>query len=196
MTELAKFNEGNLLKRLRDLPDDRISAFGVLSAERLTNSVRVFFKSVPVISTLTKANDAVWDWVLYSRKSDISEFESSLLSQMPDEDEAPSFEDSILDDACAAAIYALRSTHGDHAQNSVWATRRAYETADRYAAKLIDSLVFDAETERKIISDPVVQQELHRQIRDLEELFSSIGADASLLGIYRGEHKDEAVISL
>ena len=92
---------------------------------------------------------------------------------IPREDEGTwTVEQGPAEDAVAAAAYALRCRQNGKAQEAGWAARRAYE-ALHYFVKQAEK--FDQkgpELVARVMAHPLVQAELERQQRDVEELAS------------------------
>ena len=83
------------------------------------------------------------------------------------------------EDAAAATAYAFRCRKSGNSHEAPWSARRAFEALDRYVSEIdnIDWSVPDPKlrelTLTRILSHPLVQAELARQRRDLEELADS-----------------------
>jgi hypothetical protein len=74
------------------------------------------------------------------------------------------------EDAAAALAYALRARLTGDPQEAAWACRRVYEAADHFVIATTGLPVGGSEAERVLLAHPVVQAELSRQRRDLNEL--------------------------
>jgi uncharacterized protein YjaG (DUF416 family) len=85
------------------------------------------------------------------------------------------------DDAAAAVAYALRCRQNGKSQESAWAARRAYEALDRFIINHEDIDTNIAGVEERILSNPLIQDELMRQQRDLRELAAVNPQDESTL---------------
>jgi len=73
-------------------------------------------------------------------------------------------------DAASALAYALRCRRNGEADESAWAARRAYETIDNYVINHEGIDTNEPGTEMLVLSHPLIQAELTRQNRDVEEL--------------------------
>ena len=104
--------------------------------------------------------------------------EAQLIASIPDEDEAPDFEASIVEDALAAAAFGLRCAIDGDVMNAVWASSRAHDTVFRYAGLRQNETEFTEMVDLAILSHPFVQSELRRQRRDLDDL-CRMGCDTS-----------------
>jgi uncharacterized protein YjaG (DUF416 family) len=93
-----------------------------------------------------------------------------------------------------SAVYALRAKLTGAAQEAAWAARVAYEALDNF---VINSENIDTNKpgeERRIIAHPLVQAELARQHRDLEELDAGKQEVTSLIARLRDRARAEAAI--
>src|ERR1019366_3930030 len=95
---------------------------------------------------------------------------SELVSAIPDEDEITTASHAVLDDALAAAAYALRTAATFDPQEAAWAAKRLYEAVDACAQRSPSIRKFTSDVELALLQDPRVQRELQRQERDLAEL--------------------------
>ncbi len=77
---------------------------------------------------------------------------------------------AFAEDAASALAYALRCYQSGNSQESAWAARCAYEAVDHYVVhhERVDTNVIGAE--ERVLSHWLVQAELMRQHRDLQEL--------------------------
>lgn len=76
----------------------------------------------------------------------------------------------VADDALAALAYALECRRTGLGKEAAWAARRSYETLDTYVInhENIDTNIPGAEAQ--VLAHPLVQAELARLQRDLDEL--------------------------
>jgi uncharacterized protein YjaG (DUF416 family) len=86
-------------------------------------------------------------------------------------------EKDYAEDAVAAAAYALRCRENGSAQEAAWAARRAYEAVDSYVMGRDNPDLETVEGETQVLTDPLVQAELARQRRDLDELHLVLHGD-------------------
>jgi hypothetical protein len=87
-----------------------------------------------------------------------------------DDDEVLDVAEMLRDDCRASYAYALRSGISGNSQDAVWAAQRAYEAADRIANRNTTTDDEGEYDEFELISHPIVQRELARQMRDLKSL--------------------------
>lgn len=92
------------------------------------------------------------------------------MALIPKEDDGPWVDEQALaEDAASAVAYALRTLATGEAQEAAWAARRAYEALDYY---VINRVGF--RDDQIVLAHPVVQAELMRQQRDLDELLEAV----------------------
>jgi uncharacterized protein YjaG (DUF416 family) len=110
--------------------------------------------------------------------SQLQEGIESCMELIPQEDDGPWIPaQAVAEDAAAALAYALRCRQSGEAQEAAWSARRAYEAVDHFVISREGIDVNRAESERVVLSDPIVQSELSRQRRDLNELRTASTAD-------------------
>lgn len=184
-----KFDESILVRELSHLSEDRVISFAAACSDRLVLSTVIREGSTAIPSLLSDASEAIWEGIRGHFRKDTESLEDQLLDAIPNEDDESSFDAAVIEDTCAALVYALRSLRGQAAQNAAYAARRAYETADRYASQFINEIEYSGAAESQILNHPVVQQELQRQARDLQVITSGSNAsfDLTLKQMGRGE---------
>jgi hypothetical protein len=93
-------------------------------------------------------------------------------------------------------LYAYRCRQNEEAQEAAWAARHAYEAIDNWVINREDIDISERGAEQRVLSHPLVQAELARQRRDLEELLGvrDEGAVADALVRLRDRAKAEASI--
>jgi hypothetical protein len=111
------------------------------------------------------------------------------MALIPGEDDEPWVdEQAYADDAVSAIAYTLRALENGDPQEAAWAARRVYEAADHY---VIHRLAVEGES--PVLAHPIVQGELARQRRDLEELLGAQQESAALFGSFRDRARAEAL---
>jgi uncharacterized protein YjaG (DUF416 family) len=91
-----------------------------------------------------------------------------------------------------SAVYTLRAKLAGEAQEAAWAARVAYEALDNF---VINSENIDTNKpgeEQRVLSHPLVQAELDRQHRDLDELRAGRQDPAVLIARLRERARGEA----
>lgn len=93
---------------------------------------------------------------------------------VPREDDEPWIESQpCAEDAAAALVYALESTTRDGSQEAAWAARRAYEAVHHFLMSEEPGVIVTAAAESRVREHPLVQAELTRQRRDLDDLLAA-----------------------
>jgi hypothetical protein len=189
---IIRFDEDRLKNELSLMSADRIAAFAVSCSERICHDARDVAGPEPA-RLLDKVCNALWA-KLGSEIQPLVDFEQDLLDIMPDEEDDPTFDAAVVEDACAALIYAIRSFDDDAPQNAAWAARRVYETTDRFAASMIGGTEYTDLVEQVIRNHPVVQRELERQNRDVEILKNTPESDSILFARLKASAQNERVL--
>lgn len=121
-------------------------------------------------------------WLDLERKKemtdqDVRENLNLCMKLIPQEDDEPWVpEQAAAEDAASALAYAIRCRQSGDAQEAAWAARCAYEALDHF---VIDQESIDTNVsggEGRVLAHPLVQLELARQRRDLEELLDAVSA--------------------
>lgn len=170
-----RFNEVELMRKIEQLPTRLRVAFAAACTERMTVAYGRF-------SNLNNRGDALafntilsrlWSDLVGDTMSDaeVDEHIESCMKLIPREDCGPRvFEQPAAEDAASALVYTLRCRRDGKAQEAAWAARRVYEALDYF---VINNEKIDANAagaEARVLADPLVQAELARQERDIDEL--------------------------
>ncbi len=169
------FNETALRHALAQLLVGQRVAFAASVAERLMPAYAMYAKATGrgEPGRLRALLDRLWE-DLDGRPMGPTELAKAIdtcISLIPREDEGfwvP--EQAYGDDAAAALAYAFRCRASGDPQEAVWAARRAYEALDHFVIRMegVDTNVNGADA--RVLSNPLVQAELHRQERVLDDL--------------------------
>ena len=171
--ETIQFNEGQLLERLRQLSSQAQSTFGAACAQRLLPMYSKFAATTGKTDALSSILERLWADLIGDRMtgSQLQKSISECQELLPGEDELTWVpEQGSAEDAVAATIYALQCRRDGDAQNAAWAARRAYEAIDEYVVRTEDVDLNGSGVEDQVRSHPLIQAELARQRRDLNEL--------------------------
>jgi uncharacterized protein YjaG (DUF416 family) len=87
--------------------------------------------------------------------------------------------DEAAEGAASSLCYALRCRKSGEAQEAAWATQPLYDTLDHFVINEENIDINQPVAEGKVQAHPVIQAELGRQQRDLEELLDSDNEDIS-----------------
>lgn len=103
--------------------------------------------------------------------------------------------DPYSEDAAIALHYAWDSRAGATSQHAAWAARHAYEALDQFVIKLSQADLNEPGVEERLLAHPLIQAELHRQARDLEDLGHSAAAgDNSFTALRDRARRDAAIV--
>lgn len=189
--DLLRYNEHELLLALEGLPAHLRVAFAALCAERLMPAYLTFSRKTgrgkPRV--LVANLERLWRDIEGSEiaAEEIVMKTNESMALVPDEDDSPWVEEqACAEDAAAALAYAFRTRHTGRSQEAVWAARRAYEALARYASNREHIDMDKPCAEEVVASHPLVQAELARQRRDLDDLAMAAGTgdlDAKLAAL-------------
>jgi hypothetical protein len=157
---MRTFEPNKLLSRLRLLSPERRASFALACAERL-QTYREFADDSNAVTLVRNALDTAFDCI----SGNTASLERLRTLSMALE-EAPYLDD----DAAASAAYAVRCLLSGKAENAVWAAQRGYDARDRAAQNQVESDTITAADENRILSYPSIQEELERQMSDLDTL--------------------------
>jgi uncharacterized protein YjaG (DUF416 family) len=181
---LLRYDERELVKALERLPRQSRIAFGTACAERLLPAYERFSERTNrgEPKALASILERLWR-ALRGAAMSAEEVKESLnlgMALIPQEDEGPwVVEQASAEDAAASVMYALRCWQSGASEEAAWAARRAYEAADHYVINRENIDTNGAGGETRVLSHPIVQAELIRQRRDLDELRAA-GAAAGI----------------
>jgi len=188
------FDEEELKRSLSRLSLVRVSGFSASCSVRLAREAMRLRPSGLSSDVLAEAIEAIWRMLESDGNTDTAALEERLLNAIAEEDEDGSFEGAVVEDACAALVYAMRSTREGDAKNAVWSARRAYETTDRYASAVLQETTYDADAEMRILNNEVVQLELRRQERDLSVIKSLDRGDVGVIATLKAFSAVERIL--
>ena len=190
-----RFDEAQLAGTLERLPQQHRAVFAATCAERLMPAYVAFSNRTgrgdpaALRGILTR----LWDDLAGDRMQD-SEVQSKLdacVALIPQEDDSTwVMEQASAEDAGAAVAYAMRCRQSGQAQDAAWSARRAYEALDHYVINRESIDMNKPWAEERVLGHPVVQAELVRQRRDLDEVLDLSDVDVRRVA---GRLRDRAV---
>jgi uncharacterized protein YjaG (DUF416 family) len=199
MTTLLRFDEAQLVKMLDRLPRELRVVFAAACAERLLPAYAAFSERAgrgdP--TALRHSLTLLWDDLGGSRLSD-EEVQTNLdacMELIPQEDDGPWVpEQASGEDAGAAVAYALRCRQNGESQEAAWAARRAYEALDHFVINRENIDVNKPGAEARALGHAVVQAELARQRRDVDELLGDAKAVQQAAARLRDRAQKESAV--
>lgn len=170
MQKLLEFSHDELVKKLGRVTARLRPLFAACVAERLLPYAEVFLRARGgrYIETVQNALEMIW---CFGKGAPIDEgFRQHTVDEcmkIIEYAEEVDTEDSILaSDTVAAIVYGLRAIGNEDPKEPAWAAQCAYDIVFRFA----ESQSAENSTVSSIEAHPIVQQELDRQLRDIEIL--------------------------
>lgn len=179
MSRMLTFEETYMLSELRQLPRLAQVGFSAACATRLSSACHVAVRHVGTIpeGMLEEHLADIWAFCDEEKSADWRGIAARIEASIPTEDQGSSIAYEIIDDALAAAAYAIRCIYDNNPRNAVWAAQRAYNATDRFVAEQLNLSQYTQEMEARIIASTCVQIELEHQKKDLEALGASVADD-------------------
>ena len=197
---IARFDEAELVAKLKHLPIAFRVIFATACAERLMPAYRLFHTQSgdgdPV--AMSRALEDLWsNPVLPEVHEEVYEQQlEKIMGLIPQDDEIGA---SLTEKATHAQesgmslAYALSARLTGEPQEAAWAARVAYEALDNFVINREDIDTNRPGGELKVISHPIVQTELGRQRRDLDELLDSASQNIQEISLrFRDRARAEA----
>jgi hypothetical protein len=157
---MLTFESNRFLSRLRLLSAEKRASFALACAERL-QPYREFSDDPSAVTLVRNVLDTAFDCI----SGNAASF-ARLRSLVVALEKAPYLDD----DAAASAAYVARCLLSEKAENAVWAAQRGYDARDREAQNQLEGDAITAADENCILSYPSVQEELEKQMTDLDTL--------------------------
>jgi uncharacterized protein YjaG (DUF416 family) len=186
--ETLHFNEQCLVSKLDRLPPTLRVLFAASTAERLSPAYlsysRLTGRGDP--SALSGALERLWHDIEGQRmdSAQVQKNLEMLMVLIPREGDGSWIpEQAWAEDAVAAVAYALRCRENGQSIESAWAAQRAYEALDHFVISKTGIDIASPEANEEVLLSPLVQAELLRQRRDLDELMAA--GDEALVSIAR-----------
>ncbi len=182
--ETLRFSEQWLINKLDGLPPLLRVLFAAIAAERLLPAYLSYShltgRGNP--KSLSAALDRLWRDI-EGQRMDSEQVQESLdlvMKLIPREDDnswVP--EQAWAEDAAAAVAYALRCRENGLSADAAWAARRAYEALDHFVVAKTGIDTSRPGANEEVLSSPLVQAELSRQRRDIDELLAGDREDVA-----------------
>lgn len=184
MTEsMLRYDEARLTEALTALPSTARAMFAATCAERMLPVYRWFKRRTDYgdPAALELALEEVWR-SFGGHVSKYLESRRELIEDLvPGEDDSWVDESAYAQNATAAVAYAIGALLTGSVSDAVAASYQPYEALDYRVTNRDDVDINAADAERSIVSDPLIQQELRRQRRDLETLSRASDSSEALL---------------
>jgi uncharacterized protein YjaG (DUF416 family) len=176
------FNEQWLIAKLDELSPRLRVLFAAIAAEKLSPAYLKYShragRGDP--TALSAVLERLWRDI-EGERMDSEQVQDSLelvIKLIPREDDSSWIpEQASAEDATAAVAYALRCRENGQSTESVWAARRAYEAVDHFVITKTGIDISRPGANEAVLSSPLVQAELARQRRDVDELLATYQGD-------------------
>jgi uncharacterized protein YjaG (DUF416 family) len=190
----VRYDEQEVIRKLDELDPSAKTAFAAACAERQMPGYIAFSNQTgrgdP--DALIAILEDIWQDVLGNKMPE-DELQKNLnrcLTLIPHEDEVPWLnEQAYAEDAASAVAYALRTRSTGDSHEAAYAARTAYEALDHHTINRLG-----IEDNERVLEHPVVQAELERQHRDLDELLRPDVGLIELFARLRSRASAEAMI--
>jgi len=180
---IQRYDEAENLRRLSELRAPARVIFALLCAGRLLPAYRRFHLRTGrgAFGALASIADELWR-DLKEPTSSTAAIEEALrrcLELIPlEEDGWDEATQPYAEAACAALAYALRARLSGDPREAAWAGRRACEAADHYVKSATGGWLDADGMGDAVLAHPILQLELARQLRDLDQLEELDGSNS------------------
>lgn len=174
---MLDFKEPELLEKLEQLAEPLRAAFAAACAQRQQMAYARFFRRTERGNPEALSNilNSLWNDLAGNplSKKELDRMMAASLELAPNENEGQwVIEQVCAEDAATAVAFALSCRREGSAQDAVWAARRAHASLDQYV-HYQENIDTDRPGRReRVLSHPLIQAELARQQRDLNELLA------------------------
>ena len=195
-----RFSRVQLSNKLEQLPLPLGLIFAASCAERLLPAYITFSELAEhgEPETLMSILARLWRNIGGERMTE-SEVQASLDScteLIPsDDNESLDVEPAYAENASAALAYALTSLQKCDSREAMWSAEQAYEALDHFVVNRDNVNLNALGAEGRILADPLIQAELARQLRDIDELLGAADEDVKQVAArFRDRAKAEGMI--
>lgn len=182
MNRVLTFDQAEIESRLSGLSIEKRVIFAASCATRLFPGYLEFsdFTGVGDPERLKNALDCAWKWAGGDREAaDFRLIMADIEALLLDEDTIPSPVTAAAEDAARAVAYVVDTILKGGADPAVFAGSVAYQAVDQRVILLERKGTGQPGSEEQILTHPLVQAELSRQLRDLVELEGPPACDVS-----------------
>jgi uncharacterized protein YjaG (DUF416 family) len=172
---MLKFEEQVLMRDLDRLPPRSRLAFAASCAQRLVDVYHRFLAQRGQSDRAADCDSAleyVWSHILTpSEGATAKQLLADIVALIPDQD-APGWTPLTAygEDALSALAYCVSCLQSGDPQEAAWAARRVYEALDYFVTNRDNVTPGDSGAETRVLSDSMIQAELERQARDIDDL--------------------------
>ena len=182
MMFILRFSRIDLVKSLDRLPIPRRLIFAATCAERL---LPAYFTAWDLTGNgdpevLARSLVRLWEDIAGEpmTESEVQAIINACMDLVPQDYHEPWFvEQASAEDASVALTYALTCRQSGDSQDAMWSAERAYNALDHFVVNRDNVDLNALGAEGRIVSDPLIQAELARQRRDVDELLGVADED-------------------
>lgn len=197
---VLQFSRTQLTRKLARLPLPLCVIFAAACAERLLPGYITFSNRTGQgdSTAIMRALARLWEDV-GGRPMTADEVQANISTCMnlipPDDDVSLGEESDYAENASAAVVYALTCLQKSNAEYGAWSADQAYEALGQFVTNR-DNVDLNAQGSlRRILANPLIQAELVRQRRDVNELLRAADEDVRRVAArFRARAKTESKI--
>jgi uncharacterized protein len=194
------FDEERLMIALLKLESRKRIVFGAACCERMLHNYQRFMEDARWgdFDSLRLAVDAIWrrGGGQLTEPFELRGFLAKCEEGAPHSENFDSLYTTLAQDAVFAVCNAIDFLLGEEIESIVSVGRYSTDSVDFFVQEQEAMLSQDPDLEDKILKHPLMQQELLRQKRDLEELQSLDISDSGALLGFRTRAQDEHILIL
>ena len=179
---VLRFSRTQLTRKLDRLPLPLCVIFAAACAERLLPGYIIFsdLTGQGDPDAIKRALARLWEDVGGSPMTE-DEVRANISTCMdlipPDDDVSLGAESDYAENASAAVVYALTCLQKGDSQQAAWSADQAYEALGHFVINRDNVNLNALGALSRIVANPLIQAELARQYRDLDELLGAVDGD-------------------
>jgi uncharacterized protein YjaG (DUF416 family) len=202
LMSIIRYSREQLIEKLDQLPRSLRVTFAAACAERL---LPAYFTSWGLTGKgdpemLARILARLWEDLAGNpmTESEVQLNISTCMHLIPVDYHEPWFvEQASAEDASAAVAQALMCHQSGDSQDAMWSAERVYNALDQFVVDRENIVLWRRGAMERVLAHPLIQAELARQRRDIEELLGAADADEDVRQIavrFRERAKAEAAI--
>ncbi len=175
MVSLLHFDRAQLLAKIEQLSEHDRTVFATAIAERTLGAYAKYSNRTGrgSLGQLREILACLWADLagIPMSEQEVATMIDRATELLPGEDHRPwVLEQGAAEDAVSAVLYSLRSRKSGLPEEAAWAATCAGDALDDFVISRDDIDTNVPGSEARVVADPLMQAELARQHRDLEEL--------------------------
>ena len=178
MVSLLRFDKAQLLAKIGQLSEHDRTVFAAAIAERMLGAYAKYSNRTGRGSLGQLRGILAWLWAdlagIPMSGQEVAAMIDRATELLPGEDHRPWVQQGAAEDAVSAVLYSLRSRQSGLPEEAGWAATVACDALDDFLINRDDIDTNVPGSEARLVSDPLMQAELTRQQRDLEQLLQGM----------------------